>query len=95
MIQPGFQLAHYEIVSALGKGGMGEVWRAHDTQLHRDVALKILPEASASDPDRLARFQREAHVLASLNHPGIAAIYRLETSGDTQALVFELVHRDW
>ena len=70
---------------------MGEVWRATDTQLNRDVALKILPEAFATDPDRLARFQREAQVLASLNHPGIAAIYGIEEQDETRALVLELV----
>ena len=70
---------------------MGEVWRATDTQLNRDVALKILPEAFATDPDRLARFQREAQVLASLNHPGIAAIYGIEEQDGTRALVLELV----
>ena len=70
---------------------MGEVWRATDTQLNRDVALKILPDAFATDPDRIARFQREAQVLASLNHPGIAAIYGIEESAVTRALVLELV----
>ena len=70
---------------------MGEVYQATDTKLNRQVALKILPEAFASDPDRLARFQREAQVLASLNHPNIAAIHGLEDSGDTKALVLELV----
>src|SRR3954447_19489516 len=70
---------------------MGEVYRARDTKLHRDVALKILPTAFALDPDRLARFQREAHVLASLNHPNIAAIYGLEESDGVPALVLELV----
>jgi eukaryotic-like serine/threonine-protein kinase len=70
---------------------MGEVFRARDTKLNRDVALKILPEAFALDPDRLARFTREAHVLASLNHPNIAAIYGLEESGGVRALVLELV----
>ena len=68
----GSSLAHYRITAALGAGGMGEVYRATDTQLGRDVALKVLPEAFAADPDRLARFEREAKVLASLNHPGIA-----------------------
>ncbi len=67
-LSPGSTLAHYAITAPFGAGGMGEVWRAHDTQLHRDVALKMLSEAFASDPDRLARFQREAHILASLNH---------------------------
>ena len=70
---------------------MGQVWQATDTQLGRQVALKILPDALAEDPDRLARFQREAQVLASLNHPGIAAIHGIEESGDTRALVLELV----
>ena len=70
---------------------MGQVYRATDTQLGRDVALKILPDAFAADPDRVGRFQREAQVLASLNHPGIAAIYGIEKSDDTQALVLELV----
>ena len=75
-IQPGSKLAHYEIVSALGKGGMGEVWRAKDTKLGRDVAIKTLPPEFAEDADRLARFEREARLLASLNHPNIAAIPR-------------------
>ena len=87
----GARLGHYNVTAKLGEGGMGEVWRATDTQLHRDVALKILPEAFATDPDRLARFQREAQVLASLNHPGIAAIYGIEEQDDTRALVLELV----
>jgi eukaryotic-like serine/threonine-protein kinase len=81
----------YEILSKLGEGGMGEVYRARDTKLNRDVALKVLPEAFALDPDRLARFRREAQVLASLNHPNIAAIYGFEDSGSTHALVLELV----
>ena len=67
-------IAHYRIVSKLGEGGMGAVYRATDTKLNRDVAIKILPEAFAHDPDRMARFTREAQVLASLNHPNIAAI---------------------
>ena len=87
----GARLGHYSVTAKLGEGGMGEVWRATDTQLNRDVALKILPEAFATDPDRLARFQREAQVLASLNHPGIAAIYGIEEQDDTRALVLELV----
>ena len=70
----GSRIGSFEVTAKLGEGGMGEVWQATDTQLHRDVALKILPDAFAADPDRLARFQREAHVLASLNHPNIAAI---------------------
>ena len=88
---PGTRLGPYEIQSALGAGGMGEVYRARDTRLKRDVALKILPESFASDPDRLARFQREAEVLASLNHPNIAAIYGVEEADSTRALVMELV----
>jgi serine/threonine-protein kinase len=87
----GTRLGPYEILSAIGAGGMGEVYRARDTKLNRDVALKILPEAFATDPERLARFKREAHVLASLNHPHIAAIYGFEDSGSTHALVLELV----
>ena len=87
----GARLGHYSVTAKLGEGGMGEVWRATDTQLNRDVALKILPEAFATDPDRLARFQREAQVLASLNHPGIAAIYGIEEDEGTRALVLELV----
>src|SRR5215831_2640868 len=86
-MSPGQTVAHYCIHSKLGEGGMGEVWRATDTKLNRDVALKILPEAFAQDSDRMARFQHEARVLASLNHPGIAAIYGVEDC----ALVMELV----
>ena len=87
----GTRLGAYEIVSALGAGGMGEVYRARDAKLNRDVALKVLPELFACDPDRLARFKREAQVLASLNHPNIAAIYGFEESNGVQALVLELV----
>ena len=87
----GSRLGHYDITALIGEGGMGQVYRATDTQLGRDVALKILPDAFAADPDRLARFQREAHVLASLNHPNIAQIHGIEKSEDTQALVLELV----
>src|SRR5213076_1736627 len=104
---PGVRLGPYEIVSALGAGGMGEVYRARDSKLGRDVALKIISETFALDPDRRARFQREAQVLASLNHPHITAIYGFEegpapdfahgaSSGKeagprVQALVLELV----
>src|SRR5919201_46069 len=88
---PGARLGPYEIVAAIGAGGMGEVYRARDTKLGRDVALKVLPELLAADPERLARLHREAQVLASLNHPNIAAIHGLEDSGDTHALVLELV----
>ena len=77
-LSTGMRLGPYEILSAIGAGGMGEVYRARDTSLKRDVALKILPESFATDAERLARFQREAEVLASLNHPNIAAIYGFE-----------------
>ncbi len=77
----GKTLGHYEILEPLGKGGMGEVYRARDTKLDRDVAIKVLPEDFATDPDRLARFEREAKLLAALNHPNIAAIYGLEDAG--------------
>jgi Protein kinase domain len=85
------RLGSYEITAQIGAGGMGEVYRARDTRLKRDVALKILPETFAADPDRLARFQREAEVLASLSHPNIAAIYGLEEADGVKALVMELV----
>jgi len=91
---PGTQIGPYEILSSLGAGGMGEVYRARDMRLKREVALKILPETFASDPDRLARFQREAEVLASLNHPHIATIHGLEQSDGRRALVLELVDGD-
>jgi serine/threonine protein kinase len=87
----GTKLGPYEILAAIGAGGMGEVYRARDSKLGRDVALKVLPEAFARDAERMARFQREAKVLASLNHPNIASIYGLEDSGATHALVMELV----
>ncbi len=87
----GARLGPYEIAGALGAGGMGEVYRARDTKLNRDVAIKVLPESIGTDPDRLARFHREAQVLASLNHPNIAAIYGFEDSGITHALIMELV----
>ena len=87
----GARLAHYDVTGLIGEGGMGQVYSATDTKLKRQVALKILPEAFSADPERLARFQREAEVLASLNHPGIAAIYGLEEQDDTRALVLELV----
>ena len=90
-LTPGTRLAHYDVTSLLGEGGMGQVWQATDTQLGRQVALKILPDAFAADPDRLARFKREAQILASLNHPNIAAIYGIEESEGTRALVLELV----
>src|SRR6516162_5929124 len=90
-LSTGTRFGHYEILSRLGAGGMGEVYRARDTKLGRDVALKVLPAAFAADAERLARFRREAQVLASLNHPGIAAIYGLEESEGVLALVMELV----
>ena len=90
-LSPGARLGAYNVVSSIGAGGMGEVYRAHDTRLERDVALKILPEAFVADAERLARFKREAHLLASLNHPNIAAIYGLEDAGSAPAIVMELV----
>jgi eukaryotic-like serine/threonine-protein kinase len=90
-IQAGQRLGPYEILSAIGAGGMGEVYRARDGRLNRDVALKVLPEVFATDPDRMARFEREARVLGALNHPNIAAIYGLEEFGSGRALVMELV----
>ena len=86
-LAPGEQLGSYEIVSLIGKGGMGEVYRARDSKLEREVAIKVLPAALAQDPERLARFEREARVLAALNHPNIAQIYGVEQG----ALVMELV----
>ena len=88
---PGHRVGPYEIVALLGAGAMGEVYRAWDTKLNRDVALKVLPTLFALDPDRLARFTREAQLLATFNHPNIAAIYGLEESNGAQALVLELV----
>ena len=93
-LNPGVHIGPYEILAALGAGGMGEVYRARDTKLNREVALKILPAAFTADPDRLARFKREAQVLASLNHLHIGAIYGFEDSGETHALVLELVEGD-
>jgi serine/threonine protein kinase len=88
---PGTRLGAYEILAFIDEGGMGKVYRARDTRLKREVAIKVLPESVATDPERLARFQREAEVLASLNHPHIAAIYGLEQTDGVQALVMELV----
>ena len=90
-LQPGQRLGAYEVLAAIGAGGMGEVYRAHDTKLHREVALKILPEVFAADPERIARFEREAQALAALNHPNIAAIYGLEQGGGVQAFAMEFV----
>jgi len=90
-LAPGARLGHYEIVAPLGSGGMGEVFRARDVSLDREVAIKVLPAAFASDPERLARFEREAKVLASLNHPNIAAIYGFHEQGGVRFLAMELV----
>ncbi len=87
----GRTLAHYHLTAAIGAGGMGEVYRATDTKLGREVAIKVLPAEVKEDPERLARFQREAHLLASLNHPQIAAIYGLEEADGKPFLVLELV----
>src|SRR6516164_4720662 len=87
----GTQLGTHEIIALLGKGGMGEVYRARDLKLKREVAIKILPDEFSRDADRLSRFQREAEVLASLNHPNIAAIHDLEETGGMRYLVLELV----
>jgi serine/threonine-protein kinase len=86
-MSPQRSIAHYRFIAKLGEGGMGEVWRATDTRLNRDVAIKMLPEVFSQDPDRMARFTREAKVLAQLNHPNIAAIYGVEE----RALIMELV----
>jgi serine/threonine protein kinase len=88
---PGTRLGAYEVLTLIGSGGMGEVYRARDTKLGRDVAIKVLPESLANDPERLARFSREAQVLAALNHPNIAHIHGLEDSTGVSALVMELV----
>jgi serine/threonine protein kinase len=90
-LAPGSRFGAYEVGSLIGMGGMGEVYRATDTRLHRAVAIKVLPETFANDPDRIARFEREAQLLASLNHPHIAAIYGIERSDTVQALILELV----
>lgn len=90
-LDSGTRLGPYEILAPLGTGGMGEVYRARDSKLGREVALKVLPQALAIDPERMARFQREAQVLASLNHPNIASIYGFEESGSVRAIVMELV----
>src|SRR6202142_911233 len=90
-LAPGSKLGPYEIVAPIGAGGMGEVYKAKDTKLDREVAIKILPSALAQDPERLARFEREAKVLGSLNHPNIAQVYAIEESVAGRALVMELV----
>ena len=90
-LSPGTRLDHYDGTSLLGEDGMGQVWQATDTKLNREVALTILPDAFAADPDRLARFQREAQILARLNHPNIAQTHGIEEAEGTRALVLELV----
>ena len=90
-LQPGTTIGPCRVTAKIGEGGMGEVYRARDTKLDRDVALKVLPQAFTDDPDRLARFEREAKVLASLNHPNIGSIYGLEEAEGQKALVLELV----
>jgi serine/threonine protein kinase len=90
----GKTLGPYQVLSKLGEGGMGEVYGARDTRLKRDVAIKVLPAAFATESDRLVRFQREAELLATLNHPNIAAVYGLETIENSPALVLELVEGD-
>src|SRR5262245_55913697 len=91
MLTPGTRIGPYEILSLLGAGGMGEVYRARDAALQRDVAIKILPDDFAQDAERLARFEREARTLAAINHPHIAHVYGLENTGGGRALVMELV----
>src|SRR5947209_5318599 len=91
-LQPGTKLGAYEVTGLLGKGGMGEVYQARDSKLKRHVAIKVLPEGFSRDTDRISRFRREAEVLASVNHPGIAAIYHVEESADSPFLVLELVN---
>jgi eukaryotic-like serine/threonine-protein kinase len=90
-LSAGDKLGSYEILAPIGAGGMGEVYKARDTKLDREVAMKVLPASLAQDPERLARFEREAKVLASLNHPNIAQIYGIEESNGVRALVMELV----
>src|SRR5579862_7934437 len=89
-LSPGTRLGPYEVLAPIGAGGMGEVYRARDTKLDREIAIKVLPAALAQHPDRLARFEREAKVLASLNHPNIAQIYGIEESNGFRTLVMEL-----
>ena len=90
-LKPGTKLGAYEILAGIGVGGMGEVYKARDTNLRREVAIKVLPEEFSQDRERLARFEREARLLASLNHPNIAILYGLEESNGTRFLVMELV----
>jgi serine/threonine-protein kinase len=89
-LEPGQDLLHYRLVERIGEGGMGAVWKARDTSLDRDVAIKVLPSRFACDADRLARFEREARLLASLNHPGIAAVFGLHETEGQRFLAMEL-----
>src|SRR5262249_2269241 len=93
-VEPGASFGNYEILSALGKGGMGEVWRAKDRKLGREIAVKTLPDEFARDSERLSRFEREARLRASLNHPNIGSVYGLEESAGTRFIVLELVEGD-
>src|ERR1035441_2240728 len=90
-LAPGTILGQYEIRSPLGAGGMGEVYRAHDTRLDREVAIKVLPESLTSDTDRLRRFEQEARAAAALNHPNILAVYQMATEGNVSYMVTELL----
>src|SRR6185369_18096666 len=90
-LTPHTRLGPYEIIAPLGAGGMGEVYRARDTRLKREVAIKVLPDGVASSPERMARFEREATTVASLNHPNIVTLFSIEESGGTRFLTMELV----
>jgi Tol biopolymer transport system component len=95
-LEPGQQLLHYRLIQKIGEGGMGVVWKAEDTKLHRHVALKVLPQSMAADPDRRARFEREARAVAALNHPNIVTLYSVEESDGVHLITMELVeHRPW
>src|SRR5687768_9437868 len=93
-LSAGTHIGPYEIISPLGAGGMGEVYRARDAKLQRDVAIKVLPDTFISDPGRIVRFEREARLLAALNHPHVGGIYGIEDDGEVRALVLELVEGD-
>ena len=90
-MRQGTQIGHYEVLALIGKDGMGEVWKARDAKLHREVAIKMIPDEFVKDGDCLSRFEREARLLASLNNPHIATIHGLEESGNTRFLVLELI----
>src|SRR3990172_7374982 len=90
-LSPGRDLSHHRLIAPIGEGGMGVVWKASDTTLEREVAIKVLPDLFAHDPERLARFEREARLLASLNHPHVASIYGLHTADGVRFLAMELV----